>query len=264
MFNFWPIYKREVKTFFQSPGTYVVLALWFLFLGIVFFIGMREFSQASDQAGQPGMFGQVAPTPNVTHDLIQGIFQFMTAYIMFTVPLLSMRLVAEEKNSGTFELLVTCPIGDWSILLGKYFSLLTVGVVNILISAAFPLLVWFFGRRDGAAPEWPVVIACWTGLMLIYAAYAAFGLMASAFTENQIIAAVITLIGIILWNALGSIPWGGMTTVASIMAEASAARHTDNFIKGVLMLKDFVFYGLSAFLFLFIASKTLDARRWRV
>jgi ABC-2 type transport system permease protein len=265
MFGFWPIYKRELKTYFQSPSTYVVTALWFFIVGIIFWAIMLDFVRMSDQASQMGMFGQQQQAPNVTQFVIQGIFQVMTSLILFTIPLLSMRLMAEEKGRGTFELLVTCPISDWSILLGKYLALLTVGLVIVLISAVFPVLVWLFGRKDQAAPDWPIVYSCWIGMFLIFAAYAAFGVMASSFTENQVIAAVITLIGIILWNVMHSfVPPNEYPRLQSVLMELSASRHTENFNKGVLMLKDFAFYFLSSFLFLFVASKTLDARRWRV
>lgn len=264
MFNFWPIYKREVKTFFQSPSTYVVLALFFLIVGMIFQDLMAVFSQMSARAGQMTMFGQQNQAPNVTEVVIRNIFQVISSIVMFTIPLLSMRLLAEERSRGTFELLVTCPLSDWAILLGKYLSLLTVGLVIVGISAIFPVVVWWAGRGNQVAPEWPIVISSWIGLFLIFAAYAAFGVMASSFTENQITAAVITLIGLILWNVLSAFQLESYPAVRDALMEISASKHTENFIKGVLMLKDFAFYILTTFLFLFIASKTLDARRWRV
>jgi len=266
MFDFWPVYKREVKAFFQSPSTYVVLALFFLIVGLIFSLQMIEFSAASSQAGQMEMTGRMSQAPNVTEWIIRGSFGVMSSIIMFTIPLLAMRLVAEEKSRGTFELLVTCPIGDWSILLGKYFALLTVGLGIVLLSAVFPAIVWWAGRANQSYPEWPVVLSCWVGLFLIFATYAAFGLMASSFTESQITAAIITLIGLILWFIIGGVSnmLSGYPVLQKIMQEVSAQQHTENFNKGVLLLKDFGFYILSSFLFLFIASKTLDARRWRV
>ncbi len=264
MSGFFSIYKREVKTFFQSSSTYVVLGLFFFICGVIYFLTMQEFSALSMASGQQMTFGRQQPAPNVTEHVVRGMFMLLTSIIMFTIPLLTMRLIAEEKSKGTFELLVTCPISDWSILLGKYFALVTVGFVIVLISGAYPLITWWMGRANQSAPEWPIVISCWIGLLLIFATYAAFGLMASSFTENQIAAAVITLIGLILWQIMGYFPLESMPQVRAVIQELSASQHTENFIKGVLMLKDFAFYLLSSFLFLFIASKTLDARRWRI
>lgn len=264
MFNFWPIYKREVKTYFQSASTWVAMGLIFLVTGIAFFLMMYGFSMESARAQQMAMFGQPGQGPNVTEFVIRGIFGWMTMIFIFTTPMLTMRLISEEKSRGTFELLVTCPIGDWAILLGKYFALLTVGLVIILISAVFPFLVAYIGKANQVAPEWPVVASCWTGLLLIFAAFSAFGLMASSFTENQLIAAVFTLLGIMLWHFLGSFSLEGHPQLQEALMEISAVRHIDNFNKGVLMLKDFVFYILASYLFLFVASKTLEARRWRI
>lgn len=263
MFGFLPIYKREVKTYFQSPSTYVVLALFFLIVGMIFQDMMFVFSSQSAASG-PGVFGQTQSAPNVTQDIIRPLFQILTSLILFTIPMLAMRLVAEEKSQGTFELIVTCPIGDWSILLGKYFALLTVGLAIMAISGFYPLVVAIAGKANGSYPELPIVISCWTGLFLIFASYAAFGVMASSFSDNQITAAVITLIGLILWNVLGAFQVGNYPVVRDALQEFAVANHTQNFINGALMLKDFAFYILASFLFLFIASKTLDARRWRI
>ena len=263
----WAVYKRELRTYFQSPSTYIVIALLFLVLGVIFGTMMAEFSELSRYSQQPSAWGMPDEAPNATHFLVRNTFFIMFSLILFSVPLLSMRLVAEEKNRGTFELLVTCPISDWAVLMGKYLALVSVGVAMILLSGIYPLMVWWFGRPFGTAPEWPIVASLWIGLLLIFAAYAAFGLMASAMTENQMAAGVITLIGLLLWNMMGDFggglqeqfPW-----LVEVLREASASQHTENFIKGVLTLKDFAFYILASFFFLFVASKTLDARRWRV
>ncbi len=260
----WAIYKRELKTFFQMPSTYIVIALLFLVLGVIFQTMMIDFSEQSRLAQQPGMWGMQQQAPNATEFLVRNIFYIMFSLILFSVPLLSMRLVAEEKSRGTFELLVTCPISDWAVLLGKYLALVSVGIFMIVLSGIYPLIVWWLGRPD-VGPEWPIVASLWIGLLLIFSAYAAFGVMASSMTENQMAAGVITLIGLLLWNMIGDLgaseqfPW-----LTDLFREASASQHTENFIKGVLTLKDFAFYLLASFLFLFVASKTLDARRWRV
>lgn len=262
--GFWPVYKRELKTFLQSPSTYVVVALLFLIVGTIFQDMMYGFSVMSERAGQAGAFGQMQEAPNVTESVIRFVFQIMSSLILFTIPLLSMRLFAEEKSRGTFELLVTCPVSDWGILLGKYFALVTVGALIVLLSGLYPVVVWWAGRANDVGPEWKIVASCWVGLLLIFSVYGAFGVMASAFTENQITAGVITLIGLILWNVLGSFQVESYPVVRDVLRELAAASHTDNFIKGLLSLKDFAFYILASFLFLFIASKTLEARRWRV
>lgn len=261
----WAIYKRELKTYFQSPSTYIVIALIFLLMGILFQNIMIGFSRVSMEASSPmaQMYGR-AQMPNVTEQVIRFIFGVMFSLILFSIPLLSMRLLAEEKSRGTLEMIVTCPVSDWALIMGKYLALVSVGAFMIVLSAIFPLIVWFLGRSNGSTPEWPIVASLWIGLILIFATYSALGLMASSMTENQMAAGVVTLIGLLLWNMLADMGPDQFPRLAEAMKELSASSHSDNFLIGVLSLKDFVFYILSSFLFLFIASKTLDARRWRV
>lgn len=264
MFDFFPVYKRELRTFFQSASTYVVLALYFLIIGVIYEQIMIAFSDMSRQAMMGGLMGQQSTAPNVTDAVIQQLFGLMVSLVMFTIPILSMRLVAEEKNRGTFELLVSCPIGDWSILIGKYLALVSVGVAMVGLGAIFPALTWWAGRATNVSPEWPIVISCAIGMVLIFASYAAFGVMASALSDNQMTAAVITLIGLILWQIVGAFQFPDWGYLRQIAQELGASSHTDNFIKGVLTVKDFAYFVLLSFLFLFVASKTLDARRWRI
>ncbi len=93
--------------------------------------------------------------------------------ILFTIPILSMRLISEERSSGTFELLVTCPVSDWGTLLGKYFALLTVGFVIAVLSSVYPMTTRYLGKDHGVAPEWPIVVACYLQLFLIFGTYGA-------------------------------------------------------------------------------------------
>src|SRR5688500_12980461 len=120
MFGFWPIYKKELKTYLQSPSTYIVMALLFLLVGWLFQDVLRRFSEYCQQIQQMAMMGQQREAPNVTMFVISPIFGLFNMLMLFTIPMLSMRLISEEKSRGTFELLVSCPISDWSIVLGKY------------------------------------------------------------------------------------------------------------------------------------------------
>src|SRR5689334_1361941 len=120
MFGFWPIFKKELKTYLQSPSTYIVLALFFLVVGWLFQARLRMFSEYSQQIQMMQMYGQQQQQPNVTMFVIGPIFGLFNMLLLFTIPMLSMRLISEEKSRGTFELLVSSPISDWSIVFGKY------------------------------------------------------------------------------------------------------------------------------------------------
>lgn len=262
-FGFWPIYKRELREFLESASTYVVLGLFFLITGAVYHQIIVLFVQQSASAAAGGPFNTPTNAPNVTVDVIQNVFNVMSAMMLFTIPLLSMRLVAAERSSGTFELLATCPVADWGIILGKYFALLSVGAVIVALSSVYPLTTYLLARSAGASPEFPVVGGCFIGLFMIFATYAAFGLMASSLTTSQVTASVITLIGLLIWNTVGEFKIPNHQG-QQILGELSASQHTQAFIAGLLSAQDFAFYVLSAAFCLFIAARALEARRWRV
>jgi ABC-2 type transport system permease protein len=257
------IYKRELTTYAQSTSTYIVLGLLFFAVGLFYHQIMVEFSNQSAMAQAGGPFGSTPDPPNISVAVIEATYRSISAMILFTIPILTMRLIAEERSSGTFELLVTCPVADWGILLGKYLALLTLGGLIVLLSSVYPLTTAYFGRGHGVALEWPIVIACYLQLFLIFGVYAAFGLMASSLTQSQIVASVITFVGLLIWNVIGGITFTNPLYHA-IVQEFSPINHTENFIEGLLTAKDIVYYGLASFVCLFIAARMLESRRWRI
>lgn len=257
------IYRRELAAFFQSASTYIVLGLLFLAVGIFYHQIMVEFTNDSAMAKAGGPFGSSPDPPNISVEVIETLFRSISAMILFTIPILTMRLLAEERSSGTFELLVTCPVSDWSILLGKFGALLTVGLAIVGLSGIYPLTTWYFGRGHGVAPDWPIVATCAAQLFLMFATYGAFGLMASSLTQSQIVASVITLVGLLLWNVAGSITFTD-PLLHVIVKEFSPMNHTENFIAGLFTAKDLAYYAMASFVFLFIAARTLESRRWRI
>lgn len=252
-----PIYKRELKAYLQSPSTYVVVALYFLIASLIFQGIMIRFAKLTLEAAQQN---NVTDLPNITLEGMRDLFNLIGALFLFTVPLLSMRLVAEEKSQGTFEILATCPCSDWGVLIGKFLSLVSVGVCMTVMSAVYPLIVVW----TGASVEWPVIATAWLGLILIFATYSAFGIMASALADNQISAAVMTLIGLLVWYLMSEVPLPGFPLLRALLGQASVLTHIENFISGVIDGRDMLFFALSTFLFLFVAAQTLNARRWRM
>lgn len=261
--GWWPIYKRELAAYFQSASTYIVLGLLFFAVGIFYHRIMVEFTNLSAMAEAGGPFGSSPDPPNVSIGVIEATYRSISAMILFTIPILTMRLLAEERSSGTFELLATCPVGDWGILLGKYFALITLGALIVGLSSVYPLATEYFGRAHGAGPDWPIVLTCYVQLFLLFSTYAAFGLMASSFSQSQIIASVITLVGLLLWNVIGGFTFTN-PVIQSVVREISPANHTEEFIQGLFTAGDFAYYILTSFVCLFIAARTLESRRWRI
>lgn len=259
----WPIYKRELKAYARSTSTWVALGLLFLITGWIFADLVSVFAHDSAQYLTGGAAAPADP-PNVTANVVEEIFRVLSSMILFTIPMLTMRLIASERSSGTFEVLVTCPVGDWGILLGKYFALVTVGAAVAAISAVYPLMLYVLGTGYGGVyPELAVVLSCTLGLFLIFATYGAFGLMASSFTTSQVTASIVTLIGLLGWIMVGELSVLPRPLYA-IALELSALRHTEEFISGSIALRSVAFYGIASFMCLFVAARVLEARRWRV
>jgi len=257
------IYRRELSVYFRSASTYVVLGLLFLVVGIIYHQLMDKFTLDSAMAAAGGPFMTSPDPPNITVAVIEGIFEIIAGMMIFTTPVLSMRLLSAEKSSGTFEVLVTCPISDWAALLGKYAALVTLGLVIVSLSSIYPLSTFFFGRNHGAIPELPVVLSCALLLLLLFSTYGAFGLMASALTQSQVIASVVTLVGLLIWNMIGAMEFGDPALLNFVKA-ISPLGHSENFLRGLFSSIDLAFFVLASFSCLFLAARILEARRWRI
>jgi len=255
--SFVPIYKREIKAYFQNPGVYVTLAIFLAVSGWFVYSGIAWFARACLDRRMQYQFGLYSL--NFTDFVVRDSFGIISFLFLFVVPLLTMRLFAEEKKTGTFELIATCPVTDWGLVLGKYFAALTVVVIFLIASLVFPLVLSRIGET-----EWPVVWSSYLGLFLVGLAYAAFGSFASTLTENQIIAGVVTFFGLLAFYLIGDMGIGGMGLLSQIFEALSIRQHSDNLIRGKIMLEDVAYFVGFAVGFLFLADHVLESRRWRV
>jgi ABC-2 type transport system permease protein len=178
--------------------------------------------------------------------------------MLFFLPFMTMRLFAEERRSGSIELLLTYPLRDGAILLGKYLAALALYGLMLVATLVYPLIVAYFAPLD-----WGPILTGYLGLLLLGGAFLAVGILASSLTENQIVAAIVSF-GILLifwvlgWRAesLGG-AWG------SILSHLSLLDHFDSFARGVLDTKDVVYYLNLTAVALFLALRSLEARRWK-
>lgn len=254
--SFLPVYKREIRAYFQNPGVYVTLAILIWLAGLLTYQSVRIFRQ---QALNPMRFQYGQGPLNYNEWIIEGTFHLLSFLFMFIIPLITMRLFAEEKKSGTFELLATCPVTDWGLLIGKYLA--AVSVVAVFLAVSFTILVTL--SRVGET-EWPVVATGYVSLLLLGIAYAAFGVFASTLTENQIIAGVVTFCGLLGFYVIDYLGYGGTGLFSRICDALSVSSHTRNLISGRVLLEDLVYFFAFATGFLFLANHVLESRRWRV
>ncbi|MBI3268097.1 MAG: ABC transporter permease subunit [Planctomycetes bacterium] len=235
---------RELTAYFFSPMAYVILTPLLLFTGYIFFISFRE---ASQQAGALEMRHFIS------------LFNFLG---MFVAPLLTMRLLAEEKKSGTFEMLVTAPVSDVGIVLSKYIASVLLWIFFLLPGAVY---VWIL-KKFGANPEYGSILCNYVGLILLVGVFLAEGILFSAFTGNQIVAGISSFIALFLLYLVGYVKpnsnWAGVDW-NEVFKFMSLFNHYQNFEKGVYDTRDIVYFASLIVFFLFLAVKVVESRRWR-
>jgi ABC-2 type transport system permease protein len=251
----WPIYKKELVLYFTSPVAYVLLTIFLFITGLFFYAMFSGFADASMQvAANPGM----ARDFNVNDSVLRGLFDNMRVILLLIMPLVTMRLFAEERRSGTLELLLTDPVRDGAVLIGKYLAALTLYSVMIGAMLAYPLILSYF-----AHVEWGSLFTGYIGLLLMGAMFAAVGLFASSLTENQIVAAVVAFGILLSFWIIGWLANFVSGPVGAVLTHLSLLEHNDTFAKGVLDTKDVIYYLDFIALALFLALRSLESRRWR-
>lgn len=260
--NFMPIFKREIKSYFQSPSLYVVAGLFFLLVGYFFNQFVIAFNEASRDPAKRDSFG--FENLNINYDILNSIFGLISFLLIFVVPIFTMKLIAEEKKSGTFELITTCPISDLSLTLGKFFASFFVIGGMIFICLIYPLLLDNLTITPHML-EWKVVFSCFLGLFLMTAAFISFGLFASSLTENQIISAIISYAGLLLLFLVGNLSALNPNTLWAKIAETVSIHvHGLSFTKGVIRAVDVIYFIAFSIGFLFLTTTLLESRRHKI
>ncbi|MCL2877595.1 MAG: ABC transporter permease subunit [Acidobacteria bacterium] len=255
MQNIVAIWQREMKSYFVSPVAYVVLTIFLVLAGLFFFGNLDEVVRYTLAQAQMGQGGQPIDVPAY---VVQTLFDTLTIILLFLIPMLTMRLFAEERKQRTFELLLTAPINNVQTLLGKYLASLTFLVI-LLASAALTISPLFIYSRPDVMP----ILSAYLGLLLYGAALLALGLFISTLTENQIIAVVISFgVSLTLWlfNVFGSSATGAVREMINYL---SIINHLNDFIKGVIDTSHVIYYLTFAFVWLFLAYRSLESMRWR-
>lgn len=251
----WPIFKKELRLYFTSPVAWVVLTIFLLIGGYFFYSIFAFFTLASMQSAMNPAMGRDL---NVTDSVMRPLFSNISVILLLLMPLVTMRLFAEERRSGTIELLLTYPVRDGAVLAGKYLAALALYAIMIGLTVVYPGIVVYFARL-----EWGPVLTGYLGLLLMGAAFIAVGIFASSLTENQIVAAIITFgVLLIFWILGWSADYAGGTT-GRVLQFLSINEHNESFSRGVLDTKDVLYYVNFIALGLFLTLRSLEARRWK-
>jgi ABC-2 type transport system permease protein len=254
MKNVWVICRKELRSYFASPIAYAVMALFALIFGLVFYSATREFVNFAFRSQLNGG----GPSMSVNEYIIRPLLGFAGTVSLFLIPLISMRLIAEEKRNGTIELLLTSPVKDLSIILGKWLGAMLLYI--FVLGMSLPNIAFLFAWGK---PDWKPVLVAYLGLILQGGCLLAIGTLISAMTNNQIVAGGAGFFVSLLLYMLSFFTEFDSTTASRVLNYVSIVPHMENFSKGVLDLKDTIFYGTFIFLALFLSVRQMESLRWR-
>jgi ABC-2 type transport system permease protein len=252
--NTLTICRKELNSYFRSPIAYGVMAFFALISGYFFYVAVVYFMQMSIQSA---MSGQSQPM-SVNDSVIRPLFSNISVIGLFVIPMITMRLFAEEKRTGTIELLITSPVTDLEIILGKWLAALGLYASILAVSVVSMASLFIYGK-----PDWRPMLVGYLGLLLQGGCLLAIGTFISTCTKNQIVAGVAGFsVCLMLW-VLDWLSSFQDSVGAKVMAYLSVLQHFDSFSKGVLDSKDIIYYLSAIFIGLFLTARSLESLRWR-
>jgi len=252
MNNILAIAHKELKSYFSTPIAYVVVGFFAFLFGYFFYAMLIIFNQQSAQfEGQGG-------GADINQQLIRPLFLNASVILLFVLPLITMRTYSEEKRSGTIELLLTSPLSDVQIILGKFLGAMGLYAAMIAITAVHMALLFSYGN-----PEWKVVVTGYIGLLLMGGCFISVGLLISSLTKNQIVSGMATFaVFLLLWVINWIASFTGPTT-QSVLNYLSITDHFDDFTRGILDTKHLVYYFSVMSFGLFLTARSVDTERWK-
>ena len=252
--NTFTICRKELSGYFRSPIAYGVMAFFALIAGYFFYVAVLIFVRRGFESQ---MMGQSFPM-DMNEWIIRPVFSNISVVGLFLIPMITMRLFAEEKRSGTIELLTTSPLFDLEIILGKWLAALILYAAMLGLSLISMLVLFAYG-----SPDLKPLMVGYLGLLLQGGALLAIGTFISTCTKNQIVAGVAGFaICLLLW-VLSWVSEFETSNLASVISYLSVLSHFESFSKGVIDSKDLIFYLSAIFVGLFLTARSLETLRWR-
>lgn len=243
------IARKELRTHFGSPVAYVIMAAFLFFTGLLFIDSLsgpfREASLREFFSGQgPG---------GLTTDAMTGAF-----VLLLLGPVVTMRLLAEESKLGTLELLLTSPVRDFEVVLGKFISSLVIIGILLLLTLYYPLMLYVFGD-----PEFGPIFASYLGLFLLGGLFISVGIFASSLSSSQIVSAVVGLVILLMFWFIDEAADFFHGRPEAILQFVSPRYHFNDFARGIIDSESVIYFlGLTA-MFIFLTVRSLETRRWR-
>ena len=257
MSNILAVADKELRAYFHSPIAYLVMTVYSAICGFVFYSSAAFFVMQSFRMQAMGGMGapQISLNEYVIRPILAGV---LTVVLLFLIPLITMRLYPEEKRSGTIELLLTSPLTDMEIILGKFLGSLTLFVIPEALTFAYFSILFMYGN-----PNAKPLIANALGMLLYGAALLSLGMWISTFTKNQIIAGAVGLAGFLLLYLLDWVSAYSNSAAGQVMSYIALTTHFDNFAKGVIQLSDVIYYLSVVVLGVFLTARSVEALKGR-
>jgi ABC-2 type transport system permease protein len=254
MSNILAIAQKEIRAYFSSPIAYIVIGLFALLFGY-FYVAILDWFVRQGMSGAMGM----APAPlNLNQQFVRPLLLNATVVLLFVLPMITMRTYSEEKRSGTIELLLTSPLTDMQIIVGKFTGAMVLYASMLGVTLLYVGVLFVFGN-----PEWKPIVTAYLGLILLGGCFISVGMLISSFTGNQIVAGMLTFgVFLLLWV----IDWIGTflgPTGETIVTYLSITRHFEDFAKGVIDTTHLIYYVSFITFGLFLTAKSVDSERWR-
>lgn len=236
MSNLFTIIKKELRSYFFSPIAYVVFTMYLVLAGYFFTVILLFTKEAS----------------------LSGALYNIVITLLFIIPLITMRLFAEERKQGTLEVLLTKPVRDFEVVLGKFFAATILFLAMLATSLAYVGILFKYGN-----PDLGPILTGYLAIILVGMSFIALGVFASTLTENQIIAAVISFSLILLMWVLNWMSGQLGTSSEGLIPYLSLSKHFDDFMQGVIDLKAVAYYLSFIIFWIFVAFKSIEVRKWR-
>ena len=235
MKNILTIFRKELKSYFNSPVAYIVIVVFLIITGWFF---------------TSSLFLSGVVTMRNVFDIIPFIF-------LFFVPAISMRTFSEEKKSGTIELLLTKPITDTDIVMGKFLAALALTGIALAFTLIYVISLSFLGSIDLGS-----IIGSYIGLLLMSGIYISIGIFASSLTENQVVAFIISFLIVFALFMLNKVLIFLPTSLASVLEYISIDYHFGNISRGILDSRNIIYYLSGMFIFILLTRFSLESRKW--
>ena len=255
---------KELRIFFTTWTSYVLFAS-FLLISAFFFQRLvieyqfrtMQYMQMRDETTLAAM--------NLTDWVMAPLLMNVTVFFLFMLPILTMRLFAEERRQKTLELLLTCPVRPTELVLGKFFAGATVMGVMLGLTLLFPALLDVFGRTAGAPSpvDWRTVGTAYFGMFLLGASFVSVGTFTSSLSESQIVSVLISFASLLMFYVIGMAARGQEGAWQQVLQYLSINSHLEAFLRGMIRLSDVVYFSSLIFVGLFFCQRVIDAERWR-